>query len=47
MTVPRALTATLEAWIRFHGIGNPAALIAGAGHSTKLYGRIGTAALPA
>ena len=39
--------ATLEAWIRFHGIGNPAALIAGAGKSTSLYGRTGTLVLPA
>ena len=47
MTVPFGVTATLEACIRFHGIGKPATLVAGAGHSTNLYGRIGTAALPA
>ena len=32
MTMPRELTATLEACIRFHGIGKPATLVAGAGH---------------
>ena len=42
--MPRALTATLDACIRFHGIGKPAALVAGAGHSTSLYGRMGTPA---
>jgi hypothetical protein len=35
--VPLGEIATLDAWIRFHGAANPAALVAGAGHSTSLY----------
>jgi len=44
MIVPREPTATLEACIRFHGIGKPATLVAGIGHSTIVYGRTGTLA---
>jgi hypothetical protein len=46
MTVPRPLIATLEACIRFQGIGKPATLVAGAGHSTTVYGRVGPLAAP-
>jgi arginine/lysine/ornithine decarboxylase len=32
--------------MRFHGVGKPATLVAGAGHSTTVYGRTGTVAPP-
>src|SRR6266851_3090512 len=43
--LPRPVTATEATWMKFHGpAGTPAALLAGVGHSTSLYGRMGTSA---